>query len=291
VFKVVFKNNPAIILCFIINYLIFMRFSSILLHLPYTWLILRHRYSVEVIYILVICLALCPIGDLLLRIINDVRELATKAEISRLSPIFNEVYSRAKTRTPYIGNDIKLLILDDFMPSAFSFGRNTIVVSRGILETMSDEEIKGLLAHEFAHIANGNTIASMLVLFSSSILIFFLMVIRCFFTFVCNVLGASKLTSVFAILGKILVMIFDIAVALLSFLGIMIINANVRNNEYKADEYCYLLGYGQNMIDALYKLDMLNLAGKRNIYVMAKATHPKIPFRIAKLEYNLQQRR
>ena len=47
--------------------------------------------------------------------------------------------------------------------NAFALGRNTIVVTRGIMSALSDEEIKGVLAHEFAHIVNKDTQIAMLV--------------------------------------------------------------------------------------------------------------------------------
>jgi heat shock protein HtpX len=67
--------------------------------------------------------------------------------------------------------------------------------------------------------------------------------------------------------------------------GFIITGINSRDNEYRADKFAYELGYGEGLISALYKLDKLTLMeGKRDTVEKIKASHPKIPFRIERLE-------
>lgn len=82
-----------------------------------------------------------------------------------LESIIREVISEAKIPMP------KIYIIEDSSPNAFATGRNpknsAVAVTRGIMEALSKEELKGVLAHEVAHIKNYDillqTVASIMV--------------------------------------------------------------------------------------------------------------------------------
>ena len=52
----------------------------------------------------------------------------------------------------------KVYIIDDTAPNAFATGRDpkhaSIAVTKGLLEKLEDEELQGVLAHEFSHVKN-----------------------------------------------------------------------------------------------------------------------------------------
>jgi len=50
----------------------------------------------------------------------------------------------------------RVYILDDYIPNAYSFGRN-IVLSLGLFEILDEEEILAVAAHELGHIKNRDT--------------------------------------------------------------------------------------------------------------------------------------
>lgn len=56
----------------------------------------------------------------------------------------------------------KAYLVDDPTPNAFATGRNpehaAVAVTRGILQTLSKEELTGVLAHEMAHIVHRDTL-------------------------------------------------------------------------------------------------------------------------------------
>jgi heat shock protein HtpX len=56
----------------------------------------------------------------------------------------------------------KLYLLDSPQPNAFATGRNpansAVAVSTGLLDTLSHEELAGVVAHELAHISNRDTL-------------------------------------------------------------------------------------------------------------------------------------
>ncbi len=82
-----------------------------------------------------------------------------------LERIIKEVITKADIPMP------KVYIIEDSSPNAFATGRNpnhsAVAVTRGIMETLSEEELKGVLAHEVAHIKNYDillqTVASIMV--------------------------------------------------------------------------------------------------------------------------------
>lgn len=58
----------------------------------------------------------------------------------------------------------KLYVMETPMPNAFATGRNpshaAVAVTRGVVSLLSDEELKGVIAHELAHIRNRDTLIS-----------------------------------------------------------------------------------------------------------------------------------
>ena len=50
----------------------------------------------------------------------------------------------------------RVYLLDDYIPNAYSFG-NTIVLSLGLFEVLSEDEIIAVAAHELGHIRNRDT--------------------------------------------------------------------------------------------------------------------------------------
>ncbi|MDI6757223.1 MAG: zinc metalloprotease HtpX [Endomicrobiia bacterium] len=58
----------------------------------------------------------------------------------------------------------KLYVMETPMPNAFATGRNpansAVAVTRGLVSLLSDDELKGVIAHELAHIRNRDTLIS-----------------------------------------------------------------------------------------------------------------------------------
>jgi heat shock protein HtpX len=70
----------------------------------------------------------------------------------------------------------KIYVIDDTALNAFATGRNpehgVIVFTRGLLETLNEEEIRGVAAHEMSHIGNRDIlIGTVAVIFTSIIAI------------------------------------------------------------------------------------------------------------------------
>jgi len=80
------------------------------------------------------------------------------AEYPRLHQIVNEIAEKAKLPKP------RIYIIPSQNPNAFATGRNpehaVIAVTKGILNLLTEPELKGVLAHEFAHIKNRDILIS-----------------------------------------------------------------------------------------------------------------------------------
>ena len=62
---------------------------------------------------------------------------------------------------PTLSMNIKLYIQEDMDINAFAFGRETLVLTRGSLELLNDDGIKGLIAHELGHFSHYDTIVQL----------------------------------------------------------------------------------------------------------------------------------
>lgn len=73
-----------------------------------------------------------------------------------LHSVVQELATKANIPTP------QLYVMDSDTPNAFATGRNpkhgVVCVTTGLMQSLSDEEIEGVLAHEIAHIKNRDTL-------------------------------------------------------------------------------------------------------------------------------------
>lgn len=269
------EGNWLYILWFIINFFV-------------TRAILGNYTLVTIIYVVSIAVALSPLGEEFLRLMDNCREIATKEEKSYLLPIFEEVYEYAKEVDPTLNDEIQLFIMDGMHMDSFAVGRKTIAITRGAVATLTEDELKGLLAHELGHMSHGHTKARLLVKIGNA---FFALIIR----------GSKLLSKIaerinnlvarhsfwgYAIVTIIYITryIHDALVFLFVTSGEIIIAFNSRANDTQADEFAYKMGYGKELISALYLLQKITIHSKITVMERAKAMRPFIAYRIRDLE-------
>jgi heat shock protein HtpX len=77
---------------------------------------------------------------------------------ARVAPLVQELIQRMNLPMP------KLWIIDDPSPNAFATGRNpehaSVAFTSGILASMTDEELKGVIAHELGHVLHRDILIS-----------------------------------------------------------------------------------------------------------------------------------
>jgi heat shock protein HtpX len=188
----------------------------------------------------------------------------------------------------------KLYVTPEQQPNAFATGRNpdhaAVAVTAGILQALSWDELRGVLAHEISHIKNRDIlIGSVAAAVALGI------------TFVARMAmwasifgGGDRDRNVFGELA--LIILAPIAAALIQM-------ALSRNREYEADRTgARLLGTGEPLASALEKLDYYSgripadvrpeqaaayianpLKGQRVQFANAFSSHPPMDKRIARL--------
>ncbi|MFZ4405225.1 MAG: protease HtpX [Pseudobdellovibrionaceae bacterium] len=184
--------------------------------------------------------------------------------------------------------------------NAFATGpsksRSLVAVSTGLLSQMNENEIDGVLAHEVAHIANGDMVTMTLVQG----------VVNAFVMFFARIIGFFA--SQFVDEEKRSIVQFGIVLVaeiLLGILGMIVVSAFSRRREFKADAGAAQLTGKANMIAALEKLKFfyenklnpeaepqgqqsalatLKISGKSGGFLKLFSTHPNLDDRIQKLK-------
>lgn len=178
--------------------------------------------------------------------------------------------------------------------NAFATGptksRALIAVSTGLLRRMSRSEVEGVLAHEVAHIANGDMVTMTLI--QGVVNAFVMFFARIVAWTVSQFLDEEKR----GIANFVAVIIFEIA---FSLLGMLVVSAFSRYREFRADNGgANLVGKGK-MVAALQSLRrsvepstvspqavaMLQISGARKGGLLALlSTHPPLEERIERLK-------
>lgn len=265
-----FLKRPRMILwiaiCFFVSVAIFgMRFFE-------SWILAIIEYT----FIFVV---MFRFGEFMIRNVEDVRHIATKKEKEYLLPLFEDVYNTFR-KNYNISNNIKLYIIDTRNIDAFSIGANTIVVSRGIIDTMSKDELKAVIAHEFSHIVRGDSQAR-LVLYIFTSIPFFCILVMC--RLLRRALDTIKNPIIYLILAIIYYFIYAI-VLFVSAVSCLVMGFGGKYSEYKADKLTQNVGYGNELISALYTLYDIQINDKQSIVKRISDEHPKIAYRIEQLE-------
>jgi heat shock protein HtpX len=176
--------------------------------------------------------------------------------------------------------------------NAFATGpsrsRSLVAVSSGLLRSMRPNEVEGVLAHEVAHIANGDMVTMTLLQgVVNAFVIFFARVIA-------SVMRGDDERSSYHGGNYLVVLVLEIG---LGILGSMVTAWYSRQREFRADSGGATLAGRENMIGALRRLmanheavdtshealATLKINGARG-WMLFFSTHPPLEARIAALE-------
>ncbi len=179
--------------------------------------------------------------------------------------------------------------------NAFATGptknRSLVAVSSGLLDRLNSHEVEGVLAHEVAHIANGDMVTMTLVQGVVNAFVMFLSRVIAFF--------ASQLVDEEkrSVLQWVVTVVLEL---LLGILGMIVVAGFSRHREYRADQGGAELSGSHKMIAALEKLRShygtdevavdsqsavaaLKISGKAGGLLKLFATHPDLEDRIQRL--------
>jgi len=234
-------------------------------------------------YAVSICFALSHAGEKLLRIVESIRPVLTKREREYLEPIFAEVYNSVKALHPNIGH-VELHLQDIMSVNALAIGNHTVALTKGAVETFSEEELKGVLAHELGHIANGDTVAILLNTIGNGIFSLLVCLYRLYILLADIITGMFDNTGFLKVIFKLVRFFVDMSILSMTFIGRAVLSIDDRKNEYRADKFAFDVGYGTGLTEALYLLQRMSLSEKMTIKERLHATHPILALRINRLE-------
>lgn len=146
--------------------------------------------------------------------------------------LLKEVYAiseRAQLRVmPQVG------IYHEAEPNAFATGprktKSLIAVSSGLLENMSKKEMKGVIAHEVAHIANGDMVTMTLLQGVINSFIIFVAVVLS--SIIASIASKDEDSFLHAVVEFIVLMVVQVVLGLL---GSIVVSYVSRKREFKAD--------------------------------------------------------
>ncbi|MCI8445139.1 MAG: M48 family metalloprotease [Bacilli bacterium] len=264
-------QSNYVLLCFYFVYLIFLYF---LFQSSFVIILILHG--------ILILIALTPIGEGIMRLLNHTKKIKTREYQDYLYPLFEEVYEQAKKQNPHLSQNITLFMNNDTSPNAFACASNTVCVTKGAIDFFTREELQGVLAHEFGHLSNNDTKVCMVFVIGNLLVIVFMALFNALFWV------ADTIVSMFQGRDHIALRVVRWLKKVISNLGSMLVGAifslNSRVCEYGADKFAHDIGFGAELRRALGMLQKLDGGGDMTLMDRIYASHPDTENRIAQLE-------
>ena len=166
-----------------------------------------------------------------------------RGEIPELEQIAGLLAQRANVPVP------RLYLIPSDQPNAFATGRNpqhaAVAVTQGLLRQLPTDEVKGVLAHEFAHISNRDILVSSIAAMVAGAISAIATILQFSMLF-----GGDEDDSPLGLIGTLAAIIIAPIAAMLLQLGIS------RQREFLADATgAQLLGHAAPLADALATLE------------------------------------
>ena len=175
-----------------------------------------------------------------------------KSEAERLTGLMVDVQNRVasiENVVPQVEIRTRFLIRSVPEKRDASFGIRTIIISSGTLTMASDEELRGILAHEFGHLRDGDRILETAFFYSG--------VFALGFRFACRLIRRGFRVNMAG--GLLLLAIFSpVLLSLLFFYGVdtlfrVLKWGLTRLEEFRQDWFTARCGYGKGLRDWLEK--------------------------------------
>lgn len=298
------KSNTTVVVYLILNY--------ILISVLFTFLLLGGSPLGFLVglaaYVLSLMVALSPAGEWLLRFqcqCHPIEKLDPELQ-NYILPIFQEVYQQAMKEDPTITPDVKLYFTDSDDQNAFAIGRKTVAVTTGGLRNAAyREQLKGILGHEFGHLAHKDTdltllitVGNLIVTAAITILKFIITVATLLFNAMATIVGwfshgdrdhticifFIKLgTSIASFLSLIFINLF---MRVWTKIGQLLVMKGSRENEYEADAFSCSLGYGRELYSFFQ-----TFCGEEEVSTIGVlvSTHPPTSLRMERIQAILNE--
>ncbi len=213
--------------------------------------------------------------------------------------LLNTVYSLAREGGLSVMPEVGIFQSNE--PNAFATGptrnRSLVAVSSGLLNRMSEGDLKGVLAHEISHVTNGDMVTMTLL---QGVVNAFVMFLARALAYVLSGMGKNRNNSSSSGYGSFMILTYLFEIVFM-ILGSILICAFSRYREYRADAGGARLAGKENMIGALRTLQSYQevrdpktespaIAAFKISHPTKKglislfATHPPLEDRIARLK-------
>lgn len=285
------KKNIFAVIYLLLNVLLITLFMA--MYVENIWLALLYGI---LIYGVTATIALSPLGEWGFRFSNGCKKIKDQAIYDRLQPLFEEVKERAKNNPNghKVDDRISLYMCDSDEINAFAMGRRTVCVTRGLLQ-LSDEQIKGVLGHEFGHLITHDTDLTLLITvgnFIISAIVTFIRVCLVIYDVIMAIVGIFMgedgfIVHLMRILSTFVATVFiDGMMWVWTKLGILLVMKSSRDAEYEADAFSCRLGYSDGLLSFFRILDQMERRHKKDssIFAALSASHPDTSKRIARIE-------
>ena len=267
-------KNPLYFLCSVVYY-----FIGAMILGGKTW-----SYIVAfIIYFLSLLIVFSSLGEKILRLLERARPVETRQELDLLVPIFNEVFDEIERQRIYVGN-VQICVIDKMTVNACAIGKHTIAISKGAMETFTADELKALVVHEIAHIIYFDTTARLYALVGNGMMTINYIVLKTILYIADTIRDVESESKGLALVFRLIRLFIELEIFITMFLFQAVISINSRKTEFRADRFVYDLGYGEEMIKALYLIEKIQLGDNSSIIQKMTASHPRITSRIKRLE-------
>lgn len=281
------KTNIPMAIYLLLNILIIGCFATFFFQLQAGWGMLVGI----LFYFGSVTIALSPMGEAILRFQTGCQKIGDADILVRLEPLFAEVYYKAKKQHPELPGNIRMFMIEDDAPNAFATGKRTVCVTRGLLN-LSDEEIKGVLGHEFGHLVHQDTDRILVVVIGNTIISAIAMVfqviaimIKFISTLIGIFIGGRDEGFIVSICGVIYGAVMALCVRgflkVWTNLGVLLCMKTSRDCEYEADAFSGELGYGNGLAMMLNKFTG---EAPQGLLASLSKSHPDNQSRIYKLQ-------
>ncbi|NVQ68830.1 M48 family metalloprotease [Listeria monocytogenes] len=227
-------------------------------------------------------------GDWRNRVRLGLKKPATLNEVNGLNSINEEVFQKVSSFYPKVKKAEVFVIAENDI-NAYALGQKTIGITKGALASLNIGELKAVIAHEYGHLANKDTLNFILLNTSFTILSIALLpiygisfFIGFVFAFVEGMLSgnSSISTSLLSVVTKI------VGWSYLKYyeLGFYFVNLGSRDFEYRADEVAAKAGYGEELLSFFYLLEKTDGDVRKGLLAFLASTHPYTSYRIKNIE-------
>jgi len=276
-----FENSPFPVWWISINVIVFGLIGLLAESLTLT-LVLIAFFLISIVF------SISTLGEKITRYFLRMKPIKTEKDKAILLPAYNAVYESVKEKYPLIADDIELYIEENGNINACALGRRTICITTGALNALNEDEILGILCHEFGHHINSDTFVLLFLNCGGGILSLLLLCIS-----IINALLNGIIRAMYNKYGNESKLIIY-GLRFIKWLANLItkpiewiLMAYSRRQEYKADSVAYDCGYGNELIEGLYTISNFSSHEPIGLMEKLKSSHPDLKDRISKLENQL----